>query len=120
MAVVLPFRLPAHAPPEPDFSRVKNWPPEGMRLHQGPPVHQEAPAAGPMQMHQLPLSAADREALLAALEAGIALCAGDATSARRMAQAAYNPVDLGAQLERLADRLFALGRQAPVNVWQVP
>src|SRR5688572_1410490 len=65
MAVVLPFRLPAHAPPEKSFS----------------------PPAELLETQQLPLSAADRECLLAALEMALAVCGGNGGAARRLALA---------------------------------
>ncbi len=96
MAVVLPFRLPAHAPPEPVVSMLTT------------PIELVTDAT-------MTLNAADREALLAALEMALAVCSGNPGAARRMVQA-YEPVDLGPQLDALADRVFSLGRRP--DVWQ--
>ena len=105
MAVVLPFRVPAPAPPERTL--------ESSHLRAPEPKSIES-----IDWH-LPLSAADREALLAALEMALAGCAGNLGAARRMVQA-YAPDGLGPPLDALADRVFALGRRPQVDVWQVP
>jgi hypothetical protein len=85
-------------------------------------LHFPAPAAAPPEppgwRGALPLDAETREALLTACEATRELCAGNAAAARRLAQAAYNPVDLAARLDAIADALFRVGRRPPVNVWQ--
>jgi hypothetical protein len=73
------------------------------------------PNVGPVHMHQLPLTPADREYLLAALEVALAVCAGNGGAARRLALA-YPPGELGPRLDALADRVFALGRRP--DVWQ--
>jgi hypothetical protein len=65
--------------------------------------------------HLLALSAGDREAVLVTLEMGIAVCRGDRGAAETLS-ASYPTEALACRLDRLCDRVSALGRHRPQTV----